>query len=206
MTSSPLFIKICGLRTAPDVDAAVRAGADAIGFVFAASPRTVDVATARELARRVPDGVLTVGVFRNQPLEEVRELTLASGVRAVQLHGDEGRDHYEALRPGGWTLIRATSAGERTPRCGELGEDLLLLDAPAPGAGVPWNWGADTFAPPAGRWLLAGGLTPGTVGDAVRATAPWGVDVSSGVESRRGVKDPALIRQFIEAARSADRF
>ncbi|GHG51211.1 phosphoribosylanthranilate isomerase [Streptomyces griseocarneus] len=204
--TTPLFIKICGLRTEGDVDTAVGAGADAIGFVFADSPRTVDAETARRLALRVPENVLTVGVFRGQPVEEVRALALASGVRAVQLHGDEGREHYDALRPQGWTLIRATSSQGRTPRCGELGEDLLLLDAPAPGAGVPWNWGAEGFTPPAGRWLLAGGLTPRNVGEAVRTTAPWGVDVSSGVESRRGVKDPALIRSFVEAVRAAESF
>lgn len=88
---SDLFVKICGLKTAHDVDTAVAAGADAVGFVFApGSPRTVDAATALELAARVPAGVLTVGVFRGQPVDEVRRLTEESGVRGVQLHGDEG--------------------------------------------------------------------------------------------------------------------
>ncbi|MBP2402311.1 phosphoribosylanthranilate isomerase [Streptomyces syringium] len=203
--SPSLFIKICGLRTAEDVDTAVEAGADAIGFVFADSPRQVDAATAGKLARRVPEHVLTVGVFRRQPVAQVRDLALASGVRSVQLHGDEGRDYYDTLRPQGWTLIRATSSADgRTPRCGELGEDYLLLDAPDPGAGLPWNWADDRFTPPTGRWLLAGGLDPENVRRAVRTIAPWGVDVSSGVEARRGIKDPALIREFIQAARSAE--
>ncbi|MFD6879925.1 MULTISPECIES: phosphoribosylanthranilate isomerase [unclassified Streptomyces] len=194
------FVKICGLKTARDVEVAVAAGADAVGFVFApGSPRTVDAATARALAAEVPDGVLTVGVFRGQSVGEVRRLTEESGVRAVQLHGDEGPEYYEELRAPGRTLVRATA--EHVERCGELGEDLLLLDAPDPGSGKPWNWGSAEFTAPEGRWLLAGGLTPANVREAVAATGAWGVDVSSGVERERGVKSPELIRAFVEAAR-----
>ncbi|MFF3862295.1 phosphoribosylanthranilate isomerase [Streptomyces sp. NPDC002209] len=197
---SDLFVKICGLKTAHDVDVAVAAGADAVGFVFAVgSPRTIAAAAARELAARVPDSVLTVGVFRGQPVEEVRRLTEESGVRGVQLHGDEGPEYYEALRAEGRTLLRATA--EHVKRCGEYGEDLLLLDAPDPGSGKPWNWGSEGFTAPEGHWLLAGGLTPQNVREAVGTTGAWGVDVSSGVERERGVKSPDLIRAFIEAAR-----
>jgi phosphoribosylanthranilate isomerase len=201
-----MFVKICGVRTDHDVDAAVEAGADAIGLVFADSPRRVETGTARRLAHRVPEHVLTVGVFRRQPVAEVRALALAGEVRAVQLHGGEGREAYDALRPYGWTMIRGTTATgstARSPHCGELGEDLLLLDAPAPGRGIPWNWAANAFTPPAGRWILAGGLTPDNVRTAIRTTAPWGVDVSSGVEIRRGTKDPSLIRSFVAAVRAA---
>ncbi|MFJ3198748.1 phosphoribosylanthranilate isomerase [Streptomyces sp. NPDC086989] len=197
---SDLFVKICGLKTAHDVATAVDAGADAVGFVFApGSPRTVDVATARALAADVPDSVLTVGVFRGQPVDEVRRLTEESGVRGVQLHGDEGPEFYGALRAEGRTLLRATAL--HVGRCGEYGEDLLLIDAPDPGSGKPWNWGSAEFTAPQGRWLLAGGLTPHSVREAVQTTGAWGVDVSSGVESERGVKSPALIRAFIGAAR-----
>ncbi|MFJ6798225.1 phosphoribosylanthranilate isomerase [Streptomyces sp. NPDC091268] len=198
---SDLFVKICGLKTARDVDAAVEAGADAVGFVFApGSPRTVDAATARELAARVPGGVLTVGVFRGQSAAEVRRFAEESGVRGVQLHGEEEPADFAALRAPGRTLLRATA--RRAERCGEYGEDLLLLDAPDPGSGTPWNWGSAEFTAPAGRWLLAGGLHPGNVRAALEATGAWGVDVSSGVERERGVKSPELIREFIEAARA----
>lgn len=157
---SDLFVKICGLRTAHDVDVAVAAGADAVGFVFApGSPRTVDAAAARELAARVPDGVLTVGVFRGQAVAEVRRFAEESGVRGVQLHGEEGPEDFAALRAEGRTLLRATA--ERVKRCGEYGEDLLLLDAPDPGSGKPWNWGAADFTAPEGRWLLAAWAEPG---------------------------------------------
>ncbi|MGP9016840.1 phosphoribosylanthranilate isomerase [Streptomyces sp. BR1] len=199
---SDLFVKICGLRTERDVDTAVDAGADAVGFVFAASPRTVDADTARRLVLRVPAHVLTVGVFRGQSVDEVRRLTEESGIGAVQLHGDEGPEYYEALRAPGRTLIRATAATEHAPHLGELGEDMLLLDAPDPGSGKPWNWASPQFTAPAGRWLLAGGLHPGNVRRAAEVTGAWGVDVSSGVESERGVKSPELIRSFLAAARS----
>lgn len=195
------FIKICGLKTEADIDAAVAAGADAVGFVFApGSPRTVDAATARRLAERVPTRVLTVGVFRKQSVEEVRRFAEESGVRGVQLHGEEGPEYFEALRAEGRTLLRATA--QPVERCGEYGEDLLLLDAPDPGSGKPWNWGAAEFAAPEGRWLLAGGLSPDNVREALNVTGAWGVDVSSGVESERGVKSPDLIRAFIDAARN----
>ncbi|WP_216897362.1 phosphoribosylanthranilate isomerase [Nocardia alni] len=196
------FVKICGLRTERDVETAVAAGADAIGFVLAAnSPRTVDAQTAHGLAELVPEHVLTVGVFRGQSVARVLELTERSGIRAVQLHGDEGPDYYRGLRSPGRTLIRAVAAGRTPPHLGEYGEDLLLLDAPEPGSGKPWNWASPDFVTPRGRWLLAGGLHPGNVRAALEATGAWGVDVSSGVESERGVKSPDLIRAFLAAAR-----
>ncbi|WP_215451950.1 MULTISPECIES: phosphoribosylanthranilate isomerase [unclassified Streptomyces] len=201
--SDPLFIKICGLRTEQDVDTAVEAGADAVGFVFSASPRRIDAATAARLGRRVPEHVLTVGVFRQEPLGDVRSLAAESGIRAIQLHGPDDRAYYDALAADDRTLIRAAAFDDAVPRCGEFGEDMLLLDAPVPGSGIAWDWASKPLAASGQKWLLAGGLTPENVRDAVAATEPWGVDVSSGVEQRRGVKDPALIREFIKAARSA---
>ncbi|GHH88999.1 phosphoribosylanthranilate isomerase [Streptomyces capitiformicae] len=200
----PLFIKICGLKTERDVDTAVEAGADAIGFVFSASPRRIDASTAARLCDRVPEHVLTVGVFRDEPLDDVRSLATDSGIRAVQLHGPEDRGYYDDLATGGWTLIRAAAFGDSVPRCGEMGEDMLLLDAPVPGSGIAWDWSRKTLAGAGERWILAGGLTPDNVRDAVDATRPWGVDVSSGVEQSRGVKDPALIAAFVKAARGGN--
>jgi phosphoribosylanthranilate isomerase len=201
-SSEPLFIKICGLKTERDVDTAVEAGADAIGFVFTDSPRRVDAATAARLIRRVPEHVLTVGVFRKDALEFVRTAATESGIRAVQLHGPEDRAYYDDLATGDWTLIRAAAFGDTVPRVGEFGEDMLLLDAPIPGSGIAWDWSSKPIAAPGEKWLLAGGLTPDNVREAVAVTSPWGVDVSSGVEHSRGVKDPALITAFVKAART----
>ncbi|WP_307835453.1 phosphoribosylanthranilate isomerase [Streptomyces adelaidensis] len=203
-STDSLFVKICGLKTEQDVDTAVEAGADAVGFVFSASPRRIDAATAARLSRRVPEHVLTVGVFRDEPLSDVRSLATDSGIRAVQLHGPEDRAYYADLAKGGWTLIRAAAFGDSVPRCGEFGEDMLLVDAPVPGSGIAWDWTSEPVAAPGDKWLLAGGLSPENVRAAVAATHPWGVDVSSGVEQSRGVKDPALITAFIEAARTGN--
>lgn len=194
-----MFVKVCGLRTANDVAAAVESGADAIGFVFTESPRRVGAALARALAEEIPDEVLTVGVFKDIAPSAAAELAAESGVRAVQLHGGYPREaftHFPGLR-----LIRATALTPDTDvAVGAYGEDMLLLDSPVAGSGERWDL-AD-LRPPSGDWLLAGGLTPDNVATAIAEARPWGVDVSSGVESSRGVKDPALIRAFVAAAKA----
>ncbi|MEU3164743.1 phosphoribosylanthranilate isomerase [Streptosporangium sp. NPDC006930] len=194
-----MYVKICGLREPGHVTAAVEAGADAIGFVLTRSSRRVTPALARELASAVPPHVLTVGVFAGEPSEEVRAATLEAGLRAVQLHGDHPHEDFTALKDLGVTLVRAGTASTDL-RCGALDEDLLIVDAPRPGSGEPWDWAA-VRGRPAGRWMLAGGLAPSNVAEAIAAARPWGVDVSSGVEVAPGVKDPGLIRDFITAAR-----
>ncbi|GGS52759.1 N-(5'-phosphoribosyl)anthranilate isomerase [Actinokineospora fastidiosa] len=186
------------MKTAADVEAAVSAGADAIGFVFARSPRQVEPAAARALAEAIPDSVLTVGVFRDLPAERAAEVAAEAGVRAVQLHGDYPREafaHFPDHR-----LIRATALSRDTDiKVGAFGEHMLLLDSAIPGSGERWDLtGMDL---PTGDWLLAGGLTPANVATAIAEAHPWGVDVSSGVEARRGVKDPAMIRDFVAAAK-----
>ncbi|GAA2201183.1 phosphoribosylanthranilate isomerase [Sinomonas flava] len=205
-----LWVKICGLSTPESVETAVAAGADALGFVLAAgSPRTVDaaraaslVAVAREAGRRAGREVETVAVVRHQGAEEVERIAREAGVDAVQLHGDEPDADADSLRAAGFRVIRALSAGEYAARraAGWTSADRLLLDAAVPGSGT--RIGAEELAEaPAGFWILAGGLSPANVAEAVAALGPGGVDVSSGVESMRGVKDLALIRAFIEAAR-----
>ncbi|WP_395298082.1 phosphoribosylanthranilate isomerase [Kitasatospora hibisci] len=199
-----MFVKICGLSTAADVAAAVAAGADAVGFVLTDSPRRVEAGLARELVTAVPENVLTVAVFREEPAAYVRAAVGAAGVRAVQLHGNHPAAAFAELSDLGLPLIRATSAAKAAGAdCGDLGEELLLIDAPVPGAGEPWDWAELGAKPPAGKWLLAGGLSPANVAAAITAASPWGVDVSSGVEIRRGVKGPALIAEFVRAAKSA---
>lgn len=194
-------MKICGLRTAADVACAVEAGADAVGFVLSESPREVSRAEAAELAGAVPSHVLTVGVFKGVPVAEIRAAVAETGIRAVQLHGSGyAQEDFDALRDLPVKLIRAISLKDgETPRVGDRGEDLLLLDSPQAGSGETWDW--SKLSTPDGAWLLAGGLSPDNVAEAAAAVKPWGVDVSSGVESSRGVKDQNLIRAFLAAAR-----
>lgn len=202
--SGNVFVKICGLSTAADVATAVAGGADAVGFVLTESPRRVAPELVRALVAEVPEEVLTVAVFREEPTAYVREAVAAAGVRAVQLHGNHPPAAFAELADLGLPLIRATSAAAAaTATCGDHGEQMLLLDSPVPGSGEAWDWSALGARPPAGKWLLAGGLSPANVAAAIAAARPWGVDVSSGVEARRGVKDPALITDFLRAAKAA---
>lgn len=203
-----LYVKICGLSTPDTVAAAVAAGADAVGFVFApGSPRTVGPELAKDLVAQVPEHVETVGVFRNQPLGEVIDIARRAGVGTVQLHGDESHEDIEALHARGFATLRAFSIdGYRAlqdPERRRLEAGRILLDAVEPGAGVTFDASELVAAPPAGTWILAGGLNPGNVARLVGTLRPSGVDVSSGVESSRGTKDAGLIRAFIAAARSS---
>ncbi|TDD55365.1 phosphoribosylanthranilate isomerase [Nonomuraea terrae] len=194
-----MYVKICGLSEPEHVAAAVEAGADAIGFVMTRSPRRVTPERAAELAALVPAHVLTVGVFRGEDPTAVRAAVLASGVRGVQLHGRHPHGDFTALKDLGVRLVRAVDA-QAELRCGAYDEDLLIVDAPHAGSGQPWDWAA-VRGRPSGQWMLAGGLDPANVREAIAAAGPWGVDVSSGVETAPGVKDSALIRAFLEAVR-----
>jgi phosphoribosylanthranilate isomerase len=199
-----MFVKVCGLRTSADVATAVDAGVDAVGFVLTTSPRQVSAAEARRLAAGAPGAVLTVAVFAGVTSAEAGRLAREAGVDAVQLHGRYPEEAFAALAAEGMRLIRATPLDEGTElTAGAYGEEMLLLDSPAAGSGQRWDLGRLGTSRPQGRWLLAGGLDPGNVGAAIATARPWGVDVSSGVESARGVKDHGLIRAFVAAARAA---
>ncbi|MEZ0073805.1 phosphoribosylanthranilate isomerase [Planotetraspora sp. GP83] len=194
-----MFVKICGVREPEQVAAAVEAGADAVGFVLTRSKRQVTPLRARELAESVPSHLLTVGVFSGESPDAVRAAVLEAGLRAVQLHGRHPQSDFAALKDLGLPLIRAV-ASDADLRCGAYGESMLIVDAPKPGSGQPWDWSV-IGGRASGRWMLAGGLAPDSVARAIAEVHPWGVDVSSGVE-RDGVKDPGLIRRFVAAARS----
>lgn len=196
-----MFVKICGLSTPETVRAAVEAGTDAIGFVLSRSRRQVSAVTAGRLRREIPPGVLAVGVFAGVPVATVRRIAREVGMDAIQLHGTYTRHSFAGH--AGTLVIRATRFDAPDLRTGAWGEDMLLVDAPVPGSGQPWDYSVPARRGLDGRWILAGGLTPGSVAGAIQAASPWGVDVSSGVESAPGVKDPRLIRQFVEAAKRA---
>lgn len=197
-------MKVCGLRTERDVTAAVEAGADAIGFVFSQSVRQIEPEVARHLAQAVPEHILTVAVFGGTPAAQAGRIASDCGIRAIQLHGDYPRNAFAQLAELPVRLIRATTLGPGVEvATGAYGEHMLLLDSSVAGSGQRWDLALLHQKRPSGNWLLAGGLNAGNVLSAIEAAHPWGVDVSSGLESARGVKDPGLIRQFVSLVRSA---
>ncbi|MDQ0819291.1 phosphoribosylanthranilate isomerase [Arthrobacter sp. V4I6] len=199
-----MFVKVCGLSTPESVLTAVAAGADAVGFVLTPSPREVTLARARELLALVPVGVAAVGVFRHEPATDAVALARAAGLAWVQLHGDRTPADVRAVHAGGLKVIRAVTMEAGKESFASWGEELLLIDAAVPGSGEAWDYASVRAKGLAGRnWLLAGGLDPANVAGAAAHAGAWGVDVSSGVESTRGVKDLAKIREFVKAAKPA---
>lgn len=198
-------IKICGICRPEDADAAVEEGADLLGFVFAPSPRRADPAVVRPVVRRLPAHVEAVGVFLNQPVDEVRRTLESAGLSIAQLHGSETPEEAAAL---GARVIKSFTTYGRQSLEALAGWDAwaFLLDVPK-GAGGRSAVDPDfaLCARKYGRVFLAGRLHAGTVGDAIRRVRPFGVDVASGVESAPGVKDRAAVRAFIRAARAAHR-
>ncbi|GAB6856420.1 phosphoribosylanthranilate isomerase [Microbacterium xylanilyticum] len=200
-----MYVKICGLSTVESARAALNAGADAVGMVMSRrSRRNVSVPTARSIADFVGSAADVVLVVDALPVDEAASLAREIGADVLQLHGDAYGPHdfiaAGAVMPRLW---RATSATAHAKfEVGSWGEEALLLDSPDPGSGVRWD-SSDLRVEPAGKWLLAGGLNPDNVSTAVASAQPWGVDVSSGVESAPGVKSNALIAAFVTAARGS---
>lgn len=201
-----MYVKICGLRDPEHASVAVRAGAHAIGVVMnRTSSRRATDDEAIAVISAVQGQVDTVLVVNDMSAPEAAATAQRLGFDVLQLHGSAYRrdDFVAALKvvPRVW---RATSLdGNAAPPVGEYGEEILLLDSPKPGSGERWDVSALATGAPDGKWLLAGGLSPENVAEAVRAVKPWGVDVSSGVEIAPGQKDSALIESFVEAALTA---
>jgi len=202
-----MLVKICGITRMADAEVAVRAGAEALGFVlWPESPRFIDASRARTIVSSLPPFVTPVGVFVNQPIEVVRKIAGLVGLGAIQLHGDESPSYAsEVARP----IVKALSL-EAAAADGEVDRwperVVLLLDAHDParrgGTGRTIDWSVAARVAARRRTILAGGLTPENVAEAVRTVRPWAVDVSSGVETD-GVKDVEKIRAFIAAAKDA---
>jgi phosphoribosylanthranilate isomerase len=199
-----MFIKICGITNEEDALLATALGADALGFVFAPSRRQVGADVVRDVLRRLPHEMVTVGVFRNERPERVVELASKVGVHGVQLHGAEPLSEVRWIRERVQFLIQAFVAGDPALAAAANGPaDVVLVDSPNPGSGRVFDWRLAEGAPGGVRLMIAGGLTPANVGEAILRVRPWGVDVSSGVEATPGQKDPRKLRRFIEAAREA---
>jgi phosphoribosylanthranilate isomerase len=201
-------IKICGLTREADVDAAIDAGADAIGFVFYdKSPRSVSMQHATELARRLPPFVMPVGLFVNASAGEIDAAVQAIPQLLLQFHGDE--TPLDCQRPGR-PFLRAARMGTDFDLLDFVTKfadaQAILLDAHVEGYGgggkvFDWSLIPSNVPRPV---VLSGGLHAGNVIEGIRQVRPWAVDVSSGVESSKGIKDAAAMRRFCDAVREAD--
>lgn len=213
-------VKICGLNDPAGFDAAVEAGADMVGFVFyPPSPRAVTPARAASLSARHAGGPLRVGLFVDADDETLGATLDAVRLDLLQLHGSEPPDRVAAIRRRfGVPVMRAVGVATREEVAQAIQgfgavSDRMLFDAKPPPPGTPgalpggnaaaFDWSVMLGAPVPVPWLLAGGLTPDNVAEAIAAAAAPGVDVSSGVERARGVKDPGLVRAFVAAAKAA---
>jgi phosphoribosylanthranilate isomerase len=200
-------VKICGVTTVGDALHAAACGADALGFVFfAGSPRCVTPAQARAIIDELPPFVTRVGLFVNETPERIRTIAGECGLDAIQLHGDEPPEFCQELP---LRVIKALRIRDAASLAGHESFQVsaLLLDAwvggTYGGTGLAFNWELATGVARQRPVILAGGLTPANVAEAVRQVRPYGVDVSSGVESGPGKKDPEKVAQFIRMAREA---
>lgn len=201
-------IKICGIKTVNDAWAAMDAGADLLGFNFyPKSPRYIDVGTCRNIMSVMQKyGHITyVGLFVNASVAEVRTTIETCGLSLAQLHGDETSEMFDALNGKAFKAFRGVP--QSINGFARSDAPALLVDAAVKGAyggtGVIADWSAAAELAKQYSMLLAGGLTPDNVADAVRQVNPWGVDVASGVESSPGQKDPSKMKVFVQAVRSA---
>lgn len=199
-------VKICGVTSVEDAQIAVDAGAFAVGFNFhPASPRLVSPENAAAIGATLPNEVWRVGVFVDRDRAGVERIARDARLTALQFHGDESPDFCR-----GWTLpvIKAARIRVRADveKLLEYPVELTMVDAYVEGThggtGVRFDWSLLEGVEQR-RLILAGGLTPENVADAVRAVRPWAVDVASGVEARPGVKDPEKVRRFIHNAKTA---
>ncbi|MBK8086402.1 MAG: phosphoribosylanthranilate isomerase [Devosia sp.] len=213
--ADPLIVKICGIKTPRILEAAIEAGADMVGFMhFERSPRHVDLEMLQELISAARGRIETCVVLVNPNNSCVMEVAALSP-DWIQLHGPETPHRVEAIRDeAGIAILKALSIGGADDVAGVAAyadvADRLLLDAKPPkgadrpgGLGVPFDWTLLKALDPGLAFMLSGGLSPQTVGEAIGMVRPQGVDVSSGVETAPGVKDAGLIREFIEKARAA---
>ena len=217
-----LWIKICGNTSLDDARMAVEAGADAVGFVFAASPRRVTAEQVAAIIARLPPGIEKIGVFVDAAFEEIEATVLAGGLTGVQLHSLAGPELTANLKQrfgAGFRVMRvvhfgADAAGQAEEIDRDPNVDAILIDSRTAtavgGTGVAFDWDAardSLFQNADGRKprVAAGGLGPANVAEAIATLRPWGVDVVSGVEAAPGRKDAAKVREFVAKARTVSR-
>ena len=212
----PTWIKICGTTSVEDALVSVAAGADALGFIFAPSPRRVSPEQAQEIAVQLPEKTERVGVFVNESQERIRATAEQVGLTAVQLHGTETPEFVAGLfarasRGRQVGIIKTILANDQLEtnlalfQRSRANVDSILVDSGS-GSGKTFDWHKTRalLAGPNTRFIIAGGLNPENVGAAVQELSPWGVDVVSGVERAPGRKDPERLRAFVAAVRKVD--
>ena len=205
-----MFVKICGITNTDDARVAVEAGADAIGLNFVpGTPRYIEVAAAREIARAIPDAVKKVGVFVNESVKTINRCVREVPLDIVQLHGDEAPETARLVEAPIFKVVRVRGEID-VERLRAYNASAYVLDTFVEGAhggtGKTFDWDLALPVQDAGLpMLLSGGLTPDNVADAVRRIRPFGVDVSSGVEAGPGRKDHGKVRAFIANARGGSR-
>ena len=201
---SRVRIKICGVTRLEDALLAARLGVDALGFNFwPGSKRFVTPEAAGRIIDQLPPFVVPVGVFVNQPEAELRAVAAESGIQVFQLHGDEPPEFCSRLH---LPVVKAIPVDQVNALSRLLSYEVqaFLLDTPSRGfggTGQPFDWSLAEGVSEVAPVILAGGLTPANVGDAIRAVRPWAVDVASGVESAPGVKDAEKMTRFVDAVR-----
>ncbi|MDY6835781.1 MAG: phosphoribosylanthranilate isomerase [Chloroflexota bacterium] len=199
-------VKVCGITNVDDALAAIELGAEALGFVFAPSPRQVAIQDALRIVKELPPFVSKVGIFVDEDLDIIRDSISLCGLDLVQLHGSESSELCRELSP---RVIKAFRVKDDSVLNSLTNYKVVayLLDAYSPerqgGTGQVFDWGIAKKAVPYGRIILSGGLTPENVQLAIKTVGPYAVDVSSGVESEPGKKDHVKLRAFLEAARNA---
>ena len=199
-----MFVKICGITSESDALLATAMGADALGFVFATSPRQVNLQTVQDIVKRLPPEVITLGVFRNELPARVIDVVNAARLHGAQLHGSETPSMVREVGDQVRVVIKAVVAGSQDAfQAADFAADAVLVDSQNPGSGIAFDWSLVRELPRGTRVVLSGGLTPDNVVSAIEAVRPWGVDVSTGVEESPGRKDAVKVRRFIMAARQA---
>lgn len=198
-----MFVKICGITNTQDALDAIELGADALGFLFAESPRKISASTASEIVKQLPANFLTIGVFRDQEAREVIDTVGEVGLLGAQMHGRESvAEVAEVIQHVEWVAKSVIAGSQEALKADEFGTSMILVDSANPGTGTSYDLNLLQQIPKALRLILSGGLTVTNVGESIKVVSPWGVDVSSGVETSPGVKDRTKMRDFITNARS----
>jgi len=215
-----LWVKICANTSLEDALLAAEAGADAVGFVFAPSPRRVTVEQVAAILPGLPGTIEKIGVFVDAPVDSIASAVRACGLTGVQLHSDAGADAPARLRAefsAGLRILRVVHFGpdaalQAAAYAADTNVDGVLVDSRTAtavgGTGIAFDWNEarrTVFGNGAARLVAAGGLNPGNIAEAIRTLRPWGVDVASGVEAAPGKKDAAKVRAFVANARAGGR-